>query len=187
MKVLQSLFARSSHLPRLLIGKSKLVSPVLSYGLCKCLHNKGFSMNKNILLQHATPQNNLMNRYYSTTDIMPLNQYTDIVDETLEDIADQFENLADDGLIIDDFDCILADGVLTANLDRHGVYVINKQTPNRQIWLSSPISGPKRYDFVDNTWCYAHDDLTLHQRLNEELSELLEADVDFTHLAFGRK
>ena len=28
-----------------------------------------------------------------------------------------------------------------------GTYVINKQSPNRQIWLSSPVSGPKRYDF----------------------------------------
>ena len=25
--------------------------------------------------------------------------------------------------------------------------MINKQTPNRQIWLSSPVSGPKRYDW----------------------------------------
>jgi frataxin len=29
-----------------------------------------------------------------------------------------------------------------------GVYVLNKQPPNKQIWLSSPISGPKRFDFV---------------------------------------
>ena len=29
-----------------------------------------------------------------------------------------------------------------------GTYVINKQPPNKQIWLSSPISGPKRYDYV---------------------------------------
>jgi len=26
--------------------------------------------------------------------------------------------------------------------------VINKQPPNRQIWLSSPISGPRRFDWV---------------------------------------
>jgi frataxin-like iron-binding protein CyaY len=26
--------------------------------------------------------------------------------------------------------------------------VLNKQPPNRQVWLSSPISGPKRYDWV---------------------------------------
>ena len=26
--------------------------------------------------------------------------------------------------------------------------MINKQPPNRQIWLSSPVSGPKRFDWV---------------------------------------
>ena len=42
---------------------------------------------------------------------------------------------------------IAADGVLTVNLGgEQGIYVINKQTPNRQIWLSSPLSGPKRLD-----------------------------------------
>ena len=35
-----------------------------------------------------------------------------------------------------------------------GVYVINKQPPNRQIWLSSPISGPLQfsYDRARNDW-----------------------------------
>jgi frataxin len=28
-----------------------------------------------------------------------------------------------------------------------GTWVINKQPPNKQIWLSSPLSGPKRYDY----------------------------------------
>ena len=40
----------------------------------------------------------------------------------------------------------LADGVLTVKLNEHGTYVVNKQTPNKQIWLSSPVSGPYRYD-----------------------------------------
>lgn len=26
--------------------------------------------------------------------------------------------------------------------------MLNKQPPNKQIWLSSPLSGPKRYDYV---------------------------------------
>jgi frataxin-like iron-binding protein CyaY len=30
-------------------------------------------------------------------------------------------------------------GVLTARLGPYGTYVYNKQTPNRQIWLSSPV------------------------------------------------
>lgn len=29
-----------------------------------------------------------------------------------------------------------------------GTYVINKQPPNHQIWLSSPTTGPKRFDWV---------------------------------------
>jgi frataxin len=33
-----------------------------------------------------------------------------------------------------------------------GTYVINKQPPNKQIWLSSPKSGPKRFD-----WCIIGD------------------------------
>ena len=38
-------------------------------------------------------------------------------------------------------------GVLTLSTP-HGTYVLNKQPHNKQIWLSSPISGPKRYDWV---------------------------------------
>lgn len=30
-------------------------------------------------------------------------------------------------------------GVLTVKLGKHGTYVINKQTPNRQMWMSSPV------------------------------------------------
>ncbi|KAF7284339.1 hypothetical protein GWI33_022321 [Rhynchophorus ferrugineus] len=38
-------------------------------------------------------------------------------------------------------------GVLTIDLGKFGTYVINKQSPNKQIWLSSPTSGPKRLDY----------------------------------------
>ena len=38
----------------------------------------------------------------------------------------------------------LSQGVLTLNLGSHGTYVINKQAPNKQIWMSSPLSGPVR-------------------------------------------
>jgi len=39
-------------------------------------------------------------------------------------------------------------GVLTLTYGDVGRYVINKQPPNKQIWLSSPVSGPSRYDYV---------------------------------------
>ncbi|KAI5450800.1 Mitochondrial matrix iron chaperone [Naganishia albida] len=39
-------------------------------------------------------------------------------------------------------------GVLTLGLGPHGTYVINKQPPNQQIWLSSPFSGPARFSYA---------------------------------------
>lgn len=55
----------------------------------------------------------------------------------------------------DDFDVSYSMGVITAKVGRDkGTYVINKQTPNRQIWLSSPISGPKRQDLSHLTLLY---------------------------------
>lgn len=43
---------------------------------------------------------------------------------------------------------LVQQGVLTVALGDLGTYVINKQTPNRQIWMSSPVSGPMRYDWA---------------------------------------
>jgi len=37
---------------------------------------------------------------------------------------------------------------LNINLGKHGFWVINKQAPNQQIWWSSPISGPRRYEHM---------------------------------------
>ena len=81
-----------------------------------------------------------------------------------------------------------------------GTYVLNKQPPNRQIWLSSPVSGPKRFDWVlgasggmdskqdtegsqgdvgDNgqlgggKWTYLRDGSTLSGILNDELGVVL--------------
>jgi frataxin len=38
--------------------------------------------------------------------------------------------------------------VLTLTFPPNGTYVISKQPPNKQIQLSSPLSGSKLYDFV---------------------------------------
>ena len=60
-------------------------------------------------------------------------EYHSVADETLEDIQDAVEMaLEDEGVA--DFDVTYASGVLTMVLPPHGTYVLNKQTPNRQIW-----------------------------------------------------
>ena len=72
-------------------------------------------------------------------------------------------------------------GVLTLIFPPVGTYVLNKQPPNKQIWLSSPISGPKRYDWVETgpvegrgTWMYLRDGSTLTSLLAEEIGVKME-------------
>eukprot|EP00529_Nitzschia_sp_RCC80_P032988 CAMPEP_0113470368 /NCGR_PEP_ID=MMETSP0014_2-20120614/16405_1 /TAXON_ID=2857 /ORGANISM="Nitzschia sp." /LENGTH=130 /DNA_ID=CAMNT_0000362927 /DNA_START=548 /DNA_END=936 /DNA_ORIENTATION=- /assembly_acc=CAM_ASM_000159 len=68
----------------------------------------------------------------------------------------------------DEFEVVYSNGVLTMVFPPHGTWVLNKQTPNRQIWWSSPISGPRRYDFEDGQWIYSRDSThstTLQQTL----------------------
>lgn len=79
--------------------------------------------------------------------------------------------------------------MLTVNFGKpYGVYVINRQSPNRQIWLSSPTSGPKRYDFVTNgnCWIYKHDGMTLHQLLQKEIPDIVKRKVDFTKCSYSK-
>lgn len=75
-----------------------------------------------------------------------MNTYLKMTNETLESINDRFSELIEDYQALEGGDTTLSDGVLTVKLGSHGTYVLNKQTPNKQIWLSSPVSGPYRYD-----------------------------------------
>ena len=50
-----------------------------------------------------------------------------------------------------------------------GTWVINKQAPNQQIWLSSPKSGPCRYECVDGAWTHTRNGSTLAELLRDEL------------------
>lgn len=82
---------------------------------------------------------------------------------------------------LDDFDADLSQGVLTINLGSHGTYVLNTQTPNRQIWLSSPLSGPWRYAWHPTRveWVSSRDGHSLARRLAEEFSDAFQQTVSF--------
>ncbi|PWN40064.1 Frataxin-like protein [Ceraceosorus guamensis] len=73
-------------------------------------------------------------------------------------------------------------GVLTLRLGQAGTYVINKQPPNQQIWLSSPKSGPKRFDYDTSAkqWFSNKEGITvtLQELLDEELSAVFGFDVN---------
>jgi frataxin len=81
-------------------------------------------------------------------------------------------------------------GVLTLMFPPAGTYVLNKQPPNKQLWLSSPISGPKRYDWVlegegqqqkegtgsGGQWVYLRDGSGLNRLLRKEVGVDLEQE-----------
>ncbi|EWC48806.1 hypothetical protein DRE_00111 [Drechslerella stenobrocha 248] len=98
---------------------------------------------------------------------IPTEVYHKVADETMDKIFDNLEALVEGD---ENLDSEFSSGVLTL-VTPGGTYVINKQPPNKQIWLSSPLSGPKRYDWVSEAreWVYSRDGSTLRGLLKEEV------------------
>ncbi|VDL19681.1 unnamed protein product [Hymenolepis diminuta] len=91
----------------------------------------------------------------------------------MEDLSDKFD-------LGTHFDVSYANGVLSVAFgSAYGTYVLNKQTPNKQIWLSSPKSGPKRFDYnpTMHSWTYRHDNSDLFDLLSKEISEIVNSPV----------
>ena len=98
--------------------------------------------------------------------------FHNLADRTLQNLELSVTSLEDS---VDGFDMSYAMGVLTVRLGGKGTYVLNKQTPNRQIWWSSPVSGPRRYawDAVSGHWANTRDGHNMLEALEAELVELL--------------
>ncbi|KAM3967310.1 frataxin [Aphomia sociella] len=113
--------------------------------------------------------------------------FEEICNETLESLCEYFEELVEQSSNLRGADITYSDGVLTVFLgSNYGTYVINRQTPNKQIWLSSPVSGPKRYDLIlknGGYWVYKHDGISLHKLLQDEISKMVENKVNFNSCA----
>lgn len=105
------------------------------------------------------------------TSDWPEHEYLAVANEMLESIFESVLNAGEENAFGDDFDAELSQGVLRIALGDDGDYVINTQTPNRQIWLSSPSSGPWRFgwDSVGSEW--------ISTKGNERLIELLEREL----------
>ena len=74
--------------------------------------------------------------------------------------------------------------VLNLGLGARGTFVLNKQGPNRQIWLSSPISGPLRYDFCMEAaeWQHTRDGRGLLMMLADDFEALTGERLAFGEL-----
>lgn len=111
--------------------------------------------------------------------VMKLNptEYRHLADETLDNIATDLEDLFEDKNILD-ADVDNGAGIVTITTTE-GTYVINKQPPNKQIWLSSPLSGPKRFDYIQGRWTSLRHGEKLYDILTKEINVIF-GDFKFT-------
>lgn len=95
--------------------------------------------------------------------------------ETLEALFEAIEQAVGEHLDVD-----LEGGILTLTLEDDRQYVINKHAPNRQIWLSSPLSGAAHFDYdaAQDRWVNTRTPGTLSGTLADELSGLTGISVN---------
>ncbi|KAJ5160820.1 Frataxin [Penicillium canariense] len=117
-------------------------------------------------------------------------EYRDYSEHYFNVLLRELEKAQEEG---SDVEAEYSAGVLNISVPALGTYVLNKQPPNKQIWLSSPISGPKRFDwivegdrmhekqdsrpFVHGQWIYLRDGSNLTELLNSELTLRLPKDI----------
>ncbi len=74
-------------------------------------------------------------------------EFAQEAEKTLDKIADTIERFDTECMI----DVDLHDGILTLDTEQ-GTFVINRQSAAKEIWLSSPISGPYHFFSKDHEW-----------------------------------
>lgn len=74
-------------------------------------------------------------------------EFNKVAGQLIEHIADQVDEVLGDKIDVD-----FQSGILTLNTERGGQYVINKHGPNREIWVSSPVSGAAHFRHIEGRW-----------------------------------
>lgn len=72
------------------------------------------------------------------------NSYESASREVMRDIFNRIDMLVDSAEI--------KDNVVSVNIPEKGTFVINRQPPKKEIWLSSPVSGPYHFRYKDKKW-----------------------------------
>lgn len=101
--------------------------------------------------------------------------YNSVSEETLNNLLENLETKETE--LPATFDAEFSQGVLTIKFDSQIIYVLNKQPINQQIWLSSPFSGPKRFEwnFKNKSWCDVRNpSIELNEFIKKEFEEHLK-------------
>lgn len=165
---------------------TRITNPNVSRSII--LHSFGHSHKRNV--NNVIRYNNNNTRFYSENSNistngeqipqevidMTMNDYHNKADTYLDNLLEKLEILSDDYPAIFP-EVELNHGVMTLQVNELGPYVINKQPPNKQIWLASPISGPDRFDSINDQWVSLRNNVQLSEVLTKELSTVFPKDV----------
>ena len=90
-------------------------------------------------IKNQSPMLLYCNPTLTRRDIQTEREYIPLADQTLEAIQDAVDSLFERQTLIE-YEVSLSSGVLTLKFPPHGTWVINKQTPNLQIWVRDDVS-----------------------------------------------
>lgn len=107
---------------------------------------------------------------------MESSSFETLADRVLADIVARI-----DERLTDQVEADLRGGVVTIELEDGRQFVINKHVPNRQIWLSSPLSGAAHFDWhaESGEWRSTRGGDPLLARLGQELREATGTEIVF--------
>lgn len=94
-------------------------------------------------------------------------EFEKLADQTIDRFAEIIDDVLGDRIDVD-----MHGGILTLTLPGKAQYIINKHGPNREIWLSSPVSGAAHFAFDGAKWISTRNpDLALDAVVSKELAD----------------
>jgi CyaY protein len=76
--------------------------------------------------------------------LMNESEFHQRVDAILQSLESAFDD------VDADIDCELSQGILTITFENDTKIIVNRQTPNREIWVAAKSGG---FRFINNMWC----------------------------------
>ncbi|XP_062111440.1 frataxin, mitochondrial isoform X2 [Humulus lupulus] len=140
---------------RRLLRLSKLPPPSSANNYCSCSYLLNFLITRHISDNPHRPFYSFSSKGFCSRpldhdggsqgpaaidyrSLLQEDEFHRLADSTIHDLQEKLEEYGD-SVQVEGFDIDYGNDVLTLKLGDLGTYVLNKQTPNRQIWMSSPV------------------------------------------------
>ena len=99
-------------------------------------------------------------------------EFTQLADAIFDHIIDSLDNTDIDA------DCTLTGAVLELEFDNGNKIIINRHTPNQEIWLAAK-TGAYHFSWQNERWLSLRDGCELYSTLSQIILQNTEVAVDF--------